>query len=462
MDVVGRTVTVAHAGGTEQLEWDELVLATGARPRRLAGQPGHPRVRSFHTPEDALALRGLLETGQVSSAAVIGGGFVGCELAEAFRSLWGAEVELVEMAEWPLPANLDPEVGGLVAAALRDAGVTVSCGETVRGVSVDEERVRVDCGSRQVEADVAVVALGVEPVVGLARDAGIRLGDTGAIQVDERLATSAPHVWAAGDCVEHVHAVTGAPCHLPFGSLSNQHGRTVANILAGRDDKIPAVAGAMVVKVFESTVAAVGVSRAQAERSGLEPRSVWLAAHDCAHYWPEVEDLFLHLVYSHRDRRVLGVQAVGGLSATKRVDVATQVVARRGTIDELAHLEHCYAPPYAPAVDPLVVAAWAAQSQEEGLLPVAPDAPLGDRLAILDTRHPDEAESGVPAASAGVTVLPVEHLRRDADRLPPGPWVTVCARGGRSAEAARWLLGRGGEARYLGGGVLWRSRLEGQ
>ncbi|MGE5236513.1 MAG: FAD-dependent oxidoreductase [Acidobacteriota bacterium] len=448
-----RVELISPAGEKTALEWDELVLATGARPRRLPGQPDHPRVRSFHTTDDVPPLVQGLTGGALSHVAVIGAGLVGCELAEAFRTLWGAEVTLIEAARSPLPGVCDTEVGRLVERALVAAGVDVRAGAGVSALEVGARSVAVTTTQGRTEADLAVIAVGVEPVVELARQAGVRLGATGAIAVDDRLASSVPHIWAAGDCVEVVHAVTGEAVHLPLGSLANRQGRTLANVLAGRDDRFPPVAGAVAVKVCDLNVAAVGLTRAQATARGMAARSVWTTSHDRAHYWPEAREIALHLVYEAGSERVLGVQAVGAGEVAKRIDVAANLIARGATLHDLVNLEHAYAPPYAPALDPLAVAASVAENQEDGIVAATPGEALPEG-SILDVRHEDERDRR-PIAAADVVFAPLETLRGASQTGGRREWLVVCERGTRSAEAVRLLAGRGTAARYLGGGLRW-------
>ncbi|MFH1176083.1 MAG: FAD-dependent oxidoreductase [Acidobacteriota bacterium] len=446
---------VAPSGEEEELVWDDLVLATGARPRRLAGQPDHPRVRSFHTLDDLAPLARGLSRGEIGRVALVGGGPVGCELAEAFRALWGCEVRLFEAAPAPLPGILDCELGALVGRVLLRGGIALHCGRQVTAIKASDEGVTIEDGRGVFAADLAVVAVGVEPAVELAAAAGGALGPSGAIAVDERFATTIPHLWAVGDCIEVKHAVTGEPAHLPFGSLANRQGRTLANILAGRIESFPPVAGAVAVKVFEWNVAAVGCTRAAAAARGLAARSVWVTAHDRAHYWPEAKEIVIHLVYDQATRRVLGVQTVGEGEVTKRVDVAAQLILRGATLEDFANLEHAYAPPYAPALDPLMVAAYAAQNQEDGVVACPPFEDLtGEHL--LDLRHPQESAER-PCSGASVTAMPLEGLREEGASLAIGPWLAVCERGTRAAEALRWLQGHGKYARYLGGGLRLRS-----
>ncbi len=456
VDPEARTVTIQRGEQVQKLEWDELVLATGARPRRLPIQPDHPRVQSFHVLEDLKPLQAGLIRGEIEHAVIIGAGLVGCELAEAFHALWGAEVTLVEAAEWTLPQVLDREMAAAVGAALAGEGVTVHTGLAVSAIEADDDGVRVTAGDLTVAGDVAVVAVGVDPEVSLAVQAGANLGPTGAIAVDERMATSVPHVWAAGDCIEVAHAVTGRPAFLPLGSLANRQGRVLANVLAGRGGAFPPPAGAVAVKVFDLNVAAVGCTAEQSARSGRSARSAWMTGTDRAHYYPENEIIHLKVVYEAESHVVIGVQAVGEGEVAKRVDVATAVIARGGTLEDLADIEHAYAPPYAPAVDPLAVLAWTALNQEDqGAMAVPPDVVV-DGHRLIDVREAEEIEAAPTDFEVEWTV-PVGTVRERLAELPDDVLV-VCERGTRSAEVVRWLTSRGRRASYLGGGMQLRRR----
>ncbi len=457
IDTAGRKLRIRDRDGAEEtLAWDELVLATGARPRRLPDQPQHPRVSVFHTADDVRPLHGQLARGGIGSAIVIGAGFLGCELAEAFAALWGAETTLLETAPSPLPGLLDPEVGAIVAHTLRENDVDLRLNIRVDRIEPDDDRVTVHlAGGETVTGDVAVVAVGVEPVVELAVAMGIRLGPTGAIAVDERLATSAPHVWAAGDAAEVRHAVTDEAAWVPLGSLANRQGRTLANILAGRDDRFPAVAAAAALKVFDLNVAAAGITREAAAARGDAVRSVWITAHDRADYWPEAAVIALQLTYRPESRRVVGVQAVGPGEVAKRVDVATQLLVRGATLAEFAGLEHAYSPPYAPAIEPLAVAAMVAENAEDGVESRGPAEDLGE-TRILDVRLAGEIAER-PLAMAGVTCLPQGELRERQEELAARPWLVVCEHGPRAAEVVRRLQDSGLTASYLGGGLKWRD-----
>jgi NADPH-dependent 2,4-dienoyl-CoA reductase/sulfur reductase-like enzyme/rhodanese-related sulfurtransferase len=458
VDTDRRRLTVeSPAGDVQVLDWHDLVLATGASPRRLPDLPEHERVHTFHVWDDVKPLKIGLMQGAIEHVAVVGAGLVGCELAEAFHSLWGADVTLIEAAATPLPEILDPELGELVARHLERYEVRLLTGCTVSELSATDDGVSIVAGGETVDADAVVVAIGVTPRVELAAEAGAELGPTRAIRVNHQMATTVPHLWAVGDCVEVQHVVTGGPAYLPLGSLANRQGRVLGNVLAGIDDEFGPVAGAAAVKVFDFNVAAVGVTAGRLASDGLGVRSIWISAEDRAHYWPEAKLALLGMVYDPATRRVLGVQGVGEeAEVAKRIDVAAQLILGGATIDDFGRIEHAYAPPYAPALDPLAVLAMAAANQADGIDVVSPVADLSGET-VLDVRVPEEREERPLSAGTLIEIEAVELRGRTAE-LPDGELVVACAHGTRSAEVVRWLASQGRRARYLGGGMSWRVR----
>jgi rhodanese-related sulfurtransferase len=231
----------------------------------------------------------------------------------------------------------------------------------------------------------------------------------------------------------------------------------LANNLAGGDDTFGPVAGAAAVKVFDLNVAAVGCTAARLGGDGVGVRQAWVSAEDRAHYWPEAKLILLGMVYDPSTGRVLGVQGVGEEGeVAKRIDVAAQLVLRGAVTDDFAAIEHAYAPPYAPALDPLAVLAMAAANQMDGIESVAPLTDLS-REKVLDVRVEAEREER-PLTAGALHEIEASELHGRADEIPDGPLLVACAHGTRSAEVVRWLAHRGVRARYLGGGVSWRVR----
>jgi NADPH-dependent 2,4-dienoyl-CoA reductase/sulfur reductase-like enzyme/rhodanese-related sulfurtransferase len=465
LDREARAVTARRADGSKRsFEYDRLVVATGARARTLPGIELGEHVLVLHTPEDARALRRGLETGQVATAIVVGGGFIGVELAVALGDMWGCEVTILEAEDRLLPQMLDREMADLVSAALAERGVTVRTGCPVIGARSTEGGAVVEAGGalagEPLEADRAVVALGVAPECEFARAAGLAVGRSGGLVVDDRLRTSDPDIFAAGDCVEVTCAVSGAPRYVPLGSLANRAGRVVGDNLVGLKTRFPTVAGSACVKVFDLNVAATGLSEAAAARAGLAARSAWGTFYDVAHYYPEVKTLHLKLVYERESGRVLGLQAVGAGDAVKRIDLVANLLRRGGEVAEILDLEFGYSPPFNAALDPLHGIAATALNQERFAIPgIAPSAEPEGRL-VLDVRRPEEiAES--PSGFSNALEIACEEVRARVAEIRPGtPLLVVCEKGPRSAEIARWLQHRGfDDVAFLAGGISLRTAL---
>jgi NADPH-dependent 2,4-dienoyl-CoA reductase/sulfur reductase-like enzyme/rhodanese-related sulfurtransferase len=442
------------------LAFDELVIATGTSARCLPGVQPSDGVSTFRTPEEARALREGLQTGRIGEVVIIGAGFIGCELAGAFRELWGCEVALVEAEDRVLPQLLDQDMAGLVTAQLRRNGVRILTGAAVTAIAADDGKVRVDAGGQALPADRVVIAIGVAPRADLARDAGISIGPSGGLRVGERLETNRPHIYAAGDCIEVVHRVTGRPGLVPLGSLANRQGRVVGDNLAGKATRFGPVVGSAVVKIFDWNVAAVGLSETWARREGLQAHAALGTFLDSAHYYPEHKRLYLKLVYERESHRLLGLQAVGAGEVAKRADVFASLLHRQGRLEDLLDLEFCYSPPYNAALDPLHGLGCVALNQEETGVPgLGPLAPREGRH-IIDVRLAEEITDEYPSLPGAVNI-PLLELRGRVAELPRDkPLLIACAYGTRSYEVARWLVSEGfQDVAYLAGGAMMQAAL---
>jgi rhodanese-related sulfurtransferase len=290
-----------------------------------------------------------------------------------------------------------------------------------------------------------------------AAEAGLATGSTGALVVDEHLRTSAPDVYAAGDCVEVTCALTGQSRFVPLGSLANRQGRVVGDNLGGLASRFGPVAGSACVKVFDTNVAATGLSEKAALRAGLEARAAWGTFLDVAHYFPEPKNIFMKVVYEAGSGRLLGLQAVSEGDVVKRIDVAAAVLLRGGTLHDLLDQEFCYSPPFNAALDPLHGLAATALNQERfGIPGLVPDAEVRGR-AVLDVRKDDEITDARPRLP-GAQNIACEVLRERLVEIPrERPLLIVCEKGPRSAEAARWLQGQGfQDVAFLAGGSAMR------
>jgi NADPH-dependent 2,4-dienoyl-CoA reductase/sulfur reductase-like enzyme/rhodanese-related sulfurtransferase len=456
IDRDARAVTVEDTASDSRtmLMYDQLVYALGATPLVPEGIELGPAVTTVSTPEAAAALRRGLETGAVTSCVVIGGGFVGLETAIALSDLWGCEVTVLERDGHLLPRMLDADMARLVRAALERAGVAVRTGAAVAAARTEEGRARVElAGGDTLAADRAVVALGVAPRTGLARAAGLVVGEEGGLMVDANLRTTDPFILAAGDCIELVNHVSGEICRFPLGSLANRQGRVVGDVLAGRDTEFPAVMGSCALKVGDVDVAATGLGEEAARRAGLEPAVAWGAFGSNTHFYPEHERVYLKLVYEAGSDRLLGLQAVGPGDVVKRVDVFATLLRMDADLADLLDAEWCYSPPFNAPLDALHgLAAAALNARESGIAQAAPFAALPERV-LLDVRTAAEFAAAPPRA-AGAVNIPLDELRDRCRELDPGrPVLVACAKGPRSFEAARVLQDRGfTDVVYLAGG----------
>jgi len=362
VDLDRRAVRVRRlVDGTETWEaFDQLVLGTGSTPRR----PPLPGVDAdgifgVQTLGDGLALRAALAR-QPRHAVVVGGGYVGLELAEALRQR-DLEVTLVESAPQPM-TTLDPEMGALVADALRDVGITVHSGEAVERFDVEAGSVRaVHTAHRTLPADVVILGLGVVPNVDLASDAGIAIGPSGGIAVDDHARTSAPGVFAAGDCSETFHRVSRRPVVVALGTHANKQGLVAGINATGGDAAFPGVVGTAVVKVCKYEVARTGLNEREAAAVGLEADAVTIEATSRAGYFPGAAPMRVRVVAERGTGRLLGAQIVGEEGAAKRIDALATAIWNEMTVGEVAMLDLSYAPPFGPVWDPSLVAARAAQ-----------------------------------------------------------------------------------------------------
>lgn len=457
-DLEGKVITLKDlvSGTEEKIPFDKLVLATGASPFVPPGIPqNHPRISTFKTVEDARNWRSKLEQGQVEKVAIIGSGFIGIEVAEAFTAMWGAEVDLIEMEDRVLPQMFDREMSALVETHLAAQDVRVHKTCRVQEIRDIDDGLAVVTDSKTIETEYAIVAVGVRPRTELARQMGLEIGESGGIKVNENLQTNHPDVYAAGDCIES-EFFYGRRGILPLGSLANKQGRAVGDQLAGRTTHFKKVAGSACVKAFDYNCASTGISQTTAARWNIPTRAVWGTFSDRAHYYPEDKNIFLKMVYNPETMQVLGLQAVGEGEVVKRIDVMGNLILGGGHVADLLDLEFAYAPPYAPTLDPIYVLGAAALNQEDGVIARAPSA-LSDTELLLDIRTPSESES---SPVEGALTIPIEELRGRMTELDKErPMQIVCARGTRSAEAARWFLEAGyTHVTYTGGGWIMCSR----
>jgi len=360
VDPRGRAVAFRSADGPEKtLDYDALVLATGARPVRLP-IPGSdlPGVFALRTLDDGDAVRRFLGDRAVERATVVGAGYIGLEMAEAL-AVRGASVTLLELLPTVL-STYDPDMSAIVERELLDRGIILHKETRVDAFEPRDEEPRVGyvvASGRRFAADLVLVSAGVRPATELASAAGIELGRTGAIRVDRRQVTSEPTVLAAGDCAESPHVVTGRSTWIPLGTTANKHGRIAGENAVGGNVRFGGVAGTNATKVFELEVAQTGLSTAAAGEAAIFADSVKISSTSRSHSYPGAAPLAVKLVFEKQSGRVLGAQIVGREGAAKRVDTVAAALHAGMTVAELAEIDMSYAPPFSPVWDPVLIAA---------------------------------------------------------------------------------------------------------
>ncbi len=448
-------------GITRQEPFDALVLATGAQPNRPP-LPGIdlPGIYLLRTIPDSHKIKAA--AAQARHALIMGGGFIGLEMAENLVGL-GIEVTLLELADQLLPP-LDPEMASYATERLQANGVHVRLGEAVESferLPDDRLRVRTSKGVT-LDTDLVIVGIGVRPESTLARVAGLELGALGGIRVDEYMRTSDPMIWAVGDVVEVKNRITREWQLVPLAGPANRQGRVAATAIihhftcSDRAAKPPlafeGVLGTAVCEVFGLTVATTGASEKLLRRAGMAYEKIYLHPGDHASYFPGAKPIHMKLLFSETDGRLLGAQAVGEVGVARRIDVIATAMMDGSTVFDLEELELCYAPQFGAAKDPVNVAGMVAGNYLRGDLPLANWSELEKTTALLvDVRSETEFAGGhIPNAQN----LPLETLRDRLDELPQDRdiWL-ICGVGQRAYYAIRLLLQNGLQVKVLSGGM---------
>jgi NADPH-dependent 2,4-dienoyl-CoA reductase/sulfur reductase-like enzyme/rhodanese-related sulfurtransferase len=455
IDRAAQTIAIKNldTGHASSERYDVLVLSPGAAPIRPSW-PGVdlPGIFTLRNIPDSRAMRDWIESAKPKTAVVVGGGFIGLEMAENLAHR-GIAVSIVELAQQVMPP-LDPELAAYAAQHLESRGIHLVLGD---GVSAFEQlssgglRVHTRSGAT-LDADMVVLSIGVRPESQLARDAGLEIGKRGGIRVDDQMRTSDPHIYAIGDAVEVRDYVTGEWELIPLAGPANRQGRVAADAICGRDSRFRGTQGTAVCGFFGLTVALTGAT----EKSLLRARrndfqAVYLHPGHHVGYYPGAHPIHLKLLFRISDGLVLGAQAVGEKGVERRIDVIAQAIQMRATVFDLEEAELCYAPQYGGAKDPVNFAGMIAANAVRGDVRIAPWADLDSTSAcILDVREPREFKAG---AIEGSINIPLGQLRNRIGELPASKeiWVT-CAVGQRGYYACRILAQHGLRARNLSGG----------
>ncbi|HDK45110.1 MAG TPA: flavoprotein oxidoreductase, partial [Actinobacteria bacterium] len=359
INVSARSIRVRdlEAGTDAEFAYDLLLYATGARPL-LPPIEGLDLdgVYQVRTLDDARSLRSALEA-PPRNAVVIGGGYIGLEVAEAFHNLH-IPVTVFEMAPTVLSRTMDPEMGELVASKVRALGIEIHTGTPVDAVIGENGRVvAVEGSGTTYPADIVALGLGSIPNAALADASGIPLGPTGGVAVDDHQQTGADGVYAAGDCTEAIHRVTGNPVNLHLGTVANKQGRVAGTNLGGGSATFPGVLGTAITKVVDIEIARTGLTLSEAADAGIDAVAAGLRSSTAAGYWPMSTSMRIRTVVERRSGRLLGAQIVGGPGAGKRIDTFATALWAGMTADELEYVDLSYSPPFSGVWDPANVAA---------------------------------------------------------------------------------------------------------
>ena len=361
IDLERRQVSARDLDSGREYEqpWDALVYATGSVPMRpRADGFDAPGVHGVQTLDDGRALIAELDSGHVERVVVVGGGYIGLELAEACQ-VRGLDVTVVDRSATPV-GTFDPDIGTFIAEAVAKMGITLVLGDGADRVETGPDgraRAVVTSTGRRLPADLVVLGLGVRPDVALAEAAGIPLGGSGGIAVDARMRTGVPGVWAAGDCVESVHRLSGQRVVVALGTHANKQGRVVGINLGGGYATFPGVIGTAVTKVCDLEVARTGLSEAEATAAGYCYVTASVDSTTRAGYFPGASPIRVKLTAEKRSGRLLGAQIAGREGAAKRIDVLATALWNEMSVDEVLGLDLSYAPPFAPVWDPVLIAA---------------------------------------------------------------------------------------------------------
>ena len=478
IDRPSKTVMVERleTGETKELPYDKLVLATGSIPNRLqipgADLDGVYVVNDMHR---AIAIKNDLAQGKVTRAVVIGGGAIGLEMAESLADLWAIETTVLEYMDQLLPRIVDPAFAAMLEKHLRDNNITVYTGESASRLESDEAgRVcRVITPKRSIEADLVIMSVGVRPRTDLAREAGLLVSPQGGIVVNNRMQTSDPAIYAAGDCVEISNLVSGMKNNAPMGSLANRQGRIAADNIAGIPSQFAGWIGSFIMKAFDCCIGGTGLTCTTAKMLGYDAEVAITAQSDRAHFFPTQAVIMLQMVFDRSSRKVLGLQGFGPMndSVLARINAAAGLIARNALIEDFSNLELAYAPPFSTAVDALNATANVADNIAAGRLRTLS---IEDFLAwmekpqtkpewaALDIRHPKEAAPFVEKFGSDLwRAIPYVNVRARYRELPDDKMlIIICDAGTRSSEVQVFLDSAGRKNNLvLGGGFNAMRRI---
>lgn len=444
-----------ESGQVYEESYDKLLLSPGAKPV-MPDLPGinNDRIFTLRTVEDTLRIRKFAKKQKPESAVIVGGGFIGLEAAENLRDL-GIQVTIVQRPAQVLNI-LDYDMAALVHAKLRSEGITLKLGGSVAGFEKDGERLNVMLkDDAPVKTDMVLMAIGVSPETELAEKAGIKLGMKNAIVVNERMETSVPDIYAAGDAVMVKHFVTGSDAVISLAGPANKQGRIAADNICGLESRYKGSMGSSVIKIFDMTAACTGITEKAAKAAGINYEKIVLSPNSHAGYYPGAKVMTMKLLYEKESLKILGAQIAGYDGVDKRLDVIAAAVSAGMKADELKDLELAYAPPFSSAKDPVNMAGFMVENIEKGIVKQfhwdeIQYLPKDGTVTLLDTRTEAEYRRG---HGEGFINIPVDELRERIHEIDISkPVYVMCQSGLRSYIACRILTQNGFDCYNFSGG----------
>lgn len=441
-------------GDTFEEGYDKLLLSPGAKAV-LPELPGvdSKKIFTLRTVEDTFAIKDFVTQHKPRSAVMVGGGFIGVELAENLREL-GLAVTIVQRPP-QLLSPFDADMAAFIHNQMRKNGIKLALGASVTGFQEDAEGISVMLkDGNPIHGDMVILAIGVTPESQLAQDAGLALGMKGSILVNDRMETSIKDIYAVGDAVQVKHAVTGADSLIPLAGPANKQGRIVADTICGGDSRYHGSQGSSIIKLFDMTAATTGINETHARKAGLSVDTVILSPMSHAGYYPGGKIMTMKVVFEKESYRLLGAQIVGYDGVDKRIDVLATAIHAGMKATDLKELDLAYAPPYSSAKDPVNMAGFMVDNISKGLkqwhLSDLEGLLQNKGITLLDTRTPKEFIQG---HIEGFMNIPVDELRERIEEVPVGkPVYLICQSGLRSYIATRILEGLGYEAYNFAGG----------
>jgi NADPH-dependent 2,4-dienoyl-CoA reductase/sulfur reductase-like enzyme/rhodanese-related sulfurtransferase len=439
------------SGNTTYCEkYDKLILSPGAEPFRPPIEGiNSPRIFTLRSIPDADAINDFITKQKPKRAVVIGGGYIGLEMAENL-SRRGLRVAIVEMLDQVMPP-MDKEMASLLHEHLIEQGIALWLGDAVAGFHESDSKLSVVLKSgTELHCDMAVLSVGVKPEVALAKESGLEIGCTGGIKVNENLQTNDPDIFAIGDAVEIRHFVLDKPVLIPLAGPANRQGRIAADNICGRNVKYKGTQGTAILKVFDLTAAMTCAAEKDLKKTDMDYEKVYIHPFSHAGYYPGAQQMHIKVLFSKPEGKLLGAQIIGKEGVDKRIDVFAAAIRFGKTVFDLQELELAYAPPYGSGKDPVNMAGFAAGNVLDGTANIAHLEQLDENAFLLDVRSQAEVERGsIPAALN----IPVNQLRQRLNELPKNKTINAyCAVGIRSYIASRILRQKGFDAGNISGG----------